>query len=382
MRQRLFLLEDYIHQEQFTGYDPYDCLTSPLFSLSLLRNNRTLRLGAQQLLRRFPFNIRPLLQIPKGKNPVTYGLCLNAYSRMVSLFPEKTDFYRRQASVCLEELARLRSPGYSGACWGYDFDWEARYATIPAYTPTIVATGIIADGLFRAHQIFSDNEARLLLVEIGPFLRTDLQRTWEGDTFCYSYSPHDHQAVFNATLKGARLLCQIHTITQDASLLGEAKATVQYVVRQQKPDGSWSYSKGDSRSWTDNFHTGYVLDCLDEYSKLSGDTTITRNVERGFSFYREHFFTAEGAPRYFRDQTYPVDATAAAQSILTLVRFGDRSMATMVAQWAIRNLQDPRGYFYYRRYRHYTNRISYMRWSNAWMYLALAALEEDYHALV
>ena len=39
---------------------------------------------------------------------------------------------------------------------------------------------------------------------------------------------------------------------------------------------------------------------------------------------------------------------------------------------------DRRNYFYYQKTRWYTNRIDYMRWSQAWMFYALAR----YHAEV
>jgi len=31
-----------------------------------------------------------------------------------------------------------------------------------------------------------------------------------------------------------------------------------------------------------------------------------------------------------------------------------------------------KGYFYYQKHRFYTNKISYMRWSQAWMLLAIS----------
>jgi hypothetical protein len=40
------------------------------------------------------------------------------------------------------------------------------------------------------------------------------------------------------------------------------------------------------------------------------------------------------------------------------------------------NMWDERGYFYYRVLRFLTIRISYMRWSQAWMLLALTTLLE------
>ena len=52
-------------------------------------------------------------------------------------------------------------------------------------------------------------------------------------------------------------------------------------------------------------------------------------------------------------------------------------LAEKVATWAIRNLRDPQGFFYYQRRRFYTVRTPYMRWSQAWMLYALSRLLEE-----
>jgi len=46
-------------------------------------------------------------------------------------------------------------------------------------------------------------------------------------------------------------------------------------------------------------------------------------MRRGFEFYKAHFFRLDGAPRYFHDRTYPLDIHCVAQSIITLLAFGD-----------------------------------------------------------
>jgi len=43
----------------------------------------------------------------------------------------------------------------------------------------------------------------------------------------------------------------------------------------------------------------------------------------------------------------------------------------------MRHLWDRRGFFYYRALRFWTIRTSYMRWSQAWMLLALATLVDS-----
>ena len=142
--------------ENYRGYDPFDALLSPLFQLPVLRTNKLARFGAQQVVKRSPVNLRSLLAVPKGENPVTFGLCLQAFTALQQVFVQKAEHYRMQIAICLEQLEALQSKGYSGACWGYDFDWEARYAKIPAYTPTVVATGFITNALFEYYQTTGD----------------------------------------------------------------------------------------------------------------------------------------------------------------------------------------------------------------------------------
>lgn len=370
----LHQLEAYIRRQRYRGYDPYDGLMSPLFRLPMLRSSKPVRLGFQQMLRRLPLNLRPLLGIRPGLNPVTLGLCLQASGYLQQLYPAQASEYRREAAWCLETLLRLQSRGYSGACWGYDFDWEARYHRQPAFTPTVVATGFVTNALFEYHQLTGDGDALAPCLSAVDFVRRDLQRTWRGRTFCFSYSPSDRQVVFNATMKGARLLAQAYSVTGDPALLDDARRTVEFVMAAQDERGAWAYAHGDSRRWIDNFHTAYLLDCLDAYIRLTSDATYQPQLQRGFDFYRHQFFTGDGAPKYYHNRRTPIDATAAAQSIITLCRFGEVAGATRVARWMITHMQDRRGYFWYRAYPWLTNRIPYMRWSNAWMYLALASL--------
>ena len=74
---------------------------------------------------------------------------------------------------------------------------------------------------------------------------------------------------------------------------------------------------------------------------------------------------------------YPIDIHNQAQGIITfskLSEFDDKygNFAETILKWTINNMQDKKGYYYYRKYKHFTNKISYMRWGQAWMLLAFA----------
>jgi hypothetical protein len=373
LREHTIRLIRYIRRNNYSGYDRYDGLESPLLKTLNIRN-RKFRFYFQQMSKRLPVNIRPLLLIPKGYNPVTLGLCLQAYTNLIEIFPELADEFYPESEFLLSELERLRSPGWSGSAWGYDFDWESRYISIPAFTPTIVATGIITNALFDYYILTRNNRAGQLLESASAFLLNDLKRTYTGDTLCFSYSPLDQQIVFNASMKGVRLLAQVYHLTADKEYAGIAAQAVQFVMNHQRPDGAWVYSLNDNREWVDNYHTGYILDALKSYSILTNDNQFENQLNIGFQYYISRFFENETIPRFFDGKTYPVDSTAAAQSLITLAGFNQIETAKKVAEWIMRNMQDKDGHIYFRKYSHFTSKVSFMRWSNAWMLLGYSKL--------
>ena len=180
-------------------------------------------------------------------------------------------------------------------------------------------------------------------------------------------------------------------MTGEVSLGDWAMRAARYVIRRQRADGSWAYGGDDHQSWADSFHTAFVLASLsriiDAMRSEPGEVAtgflneMDNSLSRGYEFWKDHFFLDDGWPKYYPDRLYPADAHSAAAAIVTLVEVRGRIPGTMIladriAEWAIENLGDRRGYFHYQRRRLYTVRIPYMRWSGAWMAYALARLLE------
>lgn len=370
-------LTAYIEKQAYRGFDPYDALRSPFFKLPFLRTNKLIRFGTQQLVKRSPLNLRPLLLVPKGYNPVTLGLCVQGYAHLYKAEPEKKEEHLKKIQFLTSELKNLCSKGYSGACWGYDFDWEARYSKMPAHEPTVVATGIISNALFVAYQITALKELAELVVSAADFVINDLNRTEHSDEICFSYSTADTEQVFNASMKGVRILSQAYSINKDDSLAKLASKAVKFVASRQDEDGGWAYSLSAVGSWTDNYHTGYVLDCLDEYQKLTGNQEWDECLQKGYAFYVKNFIMPDGMPKFYYNNPYPADCTSASQTILTTLRFGDNELALKVTGWMIDHMQKKNGSFAFRKYKHYTEKTSFMRWSDAWMFAAMSNLKRD-----
>jgi len=176
-------------------------------------------------------------------------------------------------------------------------------------------------------------------------------------------------------LLGSRLLARVFSITKEKELAHEAKRSVNYCCKYQMEDGAWGYGTLSFHQWIDNFHTGYNLECIFEYMKFSGDDSYRENVNKGFNYYINTFFTEEGIPKYYSNSTYPIDVHAPAQMIITLEKLGKlgqhKNTVDKVLAWTIKNMQSPDGFFYYQVNKYFSSRIPYIRWAQSWMFYAL-----------
>ncbi len=361
-------LRQWIERQDFAGIEPHDALTSPLMRHTLLGRSRFLRLAALQGLRRLPVNIRPMLGIRPQINAISIGWGLKAYALI------NDEGARKRIDWGLERLRECQIAGYSGACWGYYFGWQTRAGMKPANLPIIVSTAFIGSGLLDVYERYDRQECLRWARSACDFILKDLNRSPGERGFCFSYSPTDHEQVFNASMLGAQLLARVGSITGEQELLDAARQAVEFTIDHQSPDGSWRYGLEKHWAFIDNFHTGYVLECLRDYIRYTGDTRFQDALAHGWEFYRDNFFQDGRIPKYYHNRLEPIDSHAAAQAIVTLLDFNDPETAASVARWSIEHMQADGGYFIYQIRRRYSNRIPYLRWSNAWMLYALARM--------
>jgi rhamnogalacturonyl hydrolase YesR len=368
-------LQKYCEKENFKGWDPYDGLNSWIIQKTFLRKSRLFRLAWIQLFKRNPINLRVMVGIKKQYNPKGLGLFLTGYCKQYQRKPDSETLEKiHQLS---SELINLTTKGYSGACWGYNFDWQARAFFQPKYTPTVVATSFIVEALLEAYEIIENEELLETAKSAADFLLKDLNRTYDQNgNYTLSYSPLDKTQVFNAGLLGAKSLCLIYRYSRAPYLLESAKKIVSYVADKQANDGSWAYGTLRYHQWVDNFHTGYNLECIYIYKQVSGDTSFDENLSLGLKYYLETFFTTEGISKYYSDQTYPVDIHAPAQLVVTLQKMGElqnnKALIDRILTWTVDNMQSSKGYFYYQKRKGLSSKIPYIRWAQAWMFYAFS----------
>ena len=165
----------------------------------------------------------------------------------------------------------------------------------------------------------------------------------------------------------------------DRAMGSDALMAARWSARAQASDGSWPYGVGSRNAWIDSFHTSYNLLALRQIGHFLGTDELEFAVIRGAEYWRRAF-VGRPAVGFYAFRPYPVDAQAVAVAIMTFVALRDLwpdalAAAEELGRWALVHLRSPRGpAFYYQVHRRVTNRIPYMRWTEAWMLAALADL--------
>jgi rhamnogalacturonyl hydrolase YesR len=386
-------LNNYCESELYKGWDPYDGLNSPIFQFSPLKHWDLARLAWIQGFKRSPINFRRLLLVPKEYNPKGIGLFLTGYCNLYKmdktgqhLFDDKEQILKKIFFLA-NLLIELQAKGYSGSCWGYNFDWQARRLFLfPKNTPTVVATCFCASALFEAYEITKNKLYLTTALSSAEFVLKDLNRTKCNVGFLFSYSPlKGNNTVYNASLLGSKLLSYCYHYTGNKEYYELARESVIACIKEQKNDGSWVYGQLPIQNWIDSFHTGYNLDCLISYQELTGDNTFSKNIDKGFNYYINNFFEFDGTPKYYHNQKYPIDIHCPAQLIVTLNRLKKfeeyNALVDKVLDWTILNMQSKKGYFYYQLKKRLSSKISYMRWSNAFMMYAFSHYFEGFYSI-
>jgi hypothetical protein len=317
--------------------------------------------------------LRSLVGIRKHTNPKALALGISALCLRYRALGHSE--LLSEAVALGNRLVELRSKKTARLAWGYPFDWQSRAFFAPADTPNTICTVFGGSALLDLYAATNQPQYNELARDCGEFLLQELHRTKKGNAFCFSYTPHDQSCVHNVNLLGAAFLARAGRLTERFDWFALAKAAVEFSAQAQRGDGSWPYGEAANQAWNDSFHSGYNLVGLKAFEENAADTSFRPVLERGWAYYRRQFFLEDGTPKYYDESVYPIDIHSAAQGIITFLEIGqDRAGAERIARWTLGNLWDERGHFYFQKTRLWTNRIPYLRWSGAWMFLGLARL--------
>ncbi len=367
-------LERWIEAHNYEAYEPFDGLSSSLRPLTL--RVELFERFLQQAVRQCPINLRPWVGVRPLPSTKGRGYMAAGYLKMYALTGASD--YRDKAVSMLEWLIRHKSPKFKEYSWANHFDYTSRGGHYSKHESIIVWTSLIGQAFLDAFEMLGDRRYLDVADSACQWILA-LPREETDTGCCISYHNLGQNSVHNASMLGAALLARTWRHTKRPEYLALSDAAMEYSCSRQLADGAWWYGEAEKYHWIDNFHTGYNLDSLKCYVENTGNKRHSDALKRGFEYYVKTFFEPSGRPRYYHNRAQPIDIQCASQAIETLATFsaghdGVLPLASRVAKWTIENMQDPSGYFYYRRYPLITAKAPMLHWGQATMYYAVSVL--------
>ncbi|MEI7635688.1 MAG: hypothetical protein WCJ37_00145 [Syntrophus sp. (in: bacteria)] len=376
LEQSINELEKWVEDHNYKGYDPADGLTSYLRPLTF--GNLFLDRLLQQLVWRSPINIRPLLGVRPKDSFIGRGYM--AWGYLTRYKTTGNENYKNKAATCLDWLMANKAPGHEDYSWGKMFDFASRGGRQGKFEPITIWTSLIGFAFLEAYEIAKENKYLEVAESICNWI-LNIPRNQTSSGYCLNYTAkgEGNCIIHNQSMVGAAMLAKTYKHTGNKAFLEVSGEAMKYSCTRQQLDGSWFYGEAPTYHWIDNFHTGYNLDALKCYIESTNDQTYANNLKIGFDFYKFNFFEETGRPKYYHNRAYPIDSQCISQSIETLANFTEYDKASLelalkVAKWAIDNMQDKTGYFYYAKYPMFTLKVPLIHWAQATTYKALALL--------
>lgn len=375
IRNSIIKLEKWVEDHHFKAYEPFDGLSSSFRPLTI--GNLLLDRLLLQLIRQSPINLRPLLGVKPLESTKGRGYMAAGYLIMLKTTGNRE--YAEKATNCLEWLIENKSPKFKEYSWANHFDFASRGGRYSKNESIIVWTSLIGQTFLDAYAMLVEERYLKIAVSVCDWIMNlPRERTHQGT--CLSYLACAPSSIHNSNMLGAAMLARTAKLSGNQNYLQVAREAMEYSCSRQLSNGAWYYGEQENNHWIDNFHTGYNLDSLKCYMENTGDTTYKKELLLGYEFYVGTFFEANGRAKYYHDRVYPIDSQCISQSIETLAHFSDIDenalpRALKVATWAIDNMQDKDGHFYYRQYPFSVKaKTPMLHWAQATTYKALTLL--------
>ncbi len=395
-------VDHWIEKHNYSSYDPYDILgtrlilylrSCPWDPVSIVSSKDDSPSALQKFMKDklaffyqstfFMQLLRISFGVHKTINPKTMGLLSQAYSVLYRL--TKEEVYIKKINYCLDWLIKHTNTDFGKYCWGIPYVWQMvrPYYRIPKAAPQSTLTAVNGLAFVDAFEVTQNEKYLEVAVSSCEFFLQNLNVEKIADTqIAFSYTPYDHTHVLNVNLHCGALLSRVWKITKKDVYLDSCIKAANFTISHQRMDGAWHYSShlDGQVNAVDNYHTGDNLEYLYVIKENIPDFPFEGALKKGLDYYLSKFFLPTGLPKLTDQLIYPADIHSCAQAVITLARLSSYDkhclpLAQKVTYWALENMRDSDGYFYYRLYDSGNyDKTDFIGWGDSWMVKALALL--------
>ena len=365
-----FKILRYWSKQDFKGWDPYDMLNSKLIKACVPNKSHFLLWVFIQLGKVLPFNLRRILFVPKTHNAKCIALFISGICNYWYLCKDDRPELRNYLDRLVLILEELKDP--SKNAWGYGFLWVARGGLrFPAGAPNVVVSYYVYSALEKLSNLENYNPP----IKIDKWLYPKdlihvLRRTTFNEGLLFSYSGYEgNEGVFNASLFASFIFAKSNVKLNETEKQYICQS-IRTIEDNIQIDGSIVYGQKSFQNWIDNHHTLYIIEAGLRINKETEFNFNEEKLEMLIKYYRKHFLKNEKFP-LFLNKKYVMDFHCLGQ-LLRMSEYGIYEFSeieVVVKKW-VKYFNKSK--FPYRIYKFGTNRINYVRWTQAFMFYGLS----------
>jgi len=357
-------MRDWFILQNYKGIDPYQMDEKAFAVLKSLPFFPMIRKGLKPFHSKIPSS--SFSKFPPIYHPKSIGLIISGNSYLYQMTQDKSLLSENNNLINI--LESLKNPNYLNACWGHPFEW-GHNPRFPFNIPLVCVQTPVIQSILDYYAISKNKDAFKLAQSAIQWLVDDIEIDYFDDTMSLHNSPLTSDHVHNSNIMTAALFYRFYKICNDTLFKEYADKLIQFTIQNQNKDGSWDYS--DTSPIIDNRHTGFVLSALSKIYHYNQSDEIKKSLERGEKYYYSNLFD-KVIPKWSSEQTYPVDIHDVAQAIITAIDLKKFDLANEIIHFAINDMSNGKDTFYYKLFASgKTNKTIFIRWGQAWMYMAL-----------
>ncbi|CAA6807595.1 MAG: Unknown protein [uncultured Sulfurovum sp.] len=291
-------IKNYLLSESLATYDPYDVWKTSWGAKikQLYYYNKYLGLLPAGLLTIFDFYINNKKRYAYHKQEYPIVRAQAAISLLNLYEKEKDTEYLSYAKKHIDWLLENASTGYSGYCWGMNYDWV--YSADEYYdknTPFSTHTPYPLEALIQYYHITKEEEILKVIKSLFLFLENDLQVMYEDDeTLTLSYGVEKDRIVTNANSYSMYMYALLLEFFPEKQVYIKRKISKLYnfICSVQQENGSWLYSPYEEDTFIDCFHSAIVLKNIIK-SNILVNLNSQSVVEQGYEYILNNFMDRE-----------------------------------------------------------------------------------------